>query len=941
VALVAATTACQSAPTIGTDDTRPPQTLIPSAAYAAANPDVDQQSRLASLQRTIDELRSSTGSGWVGRQDDVTGFLGELSGGRFAADAGADAAATVTAFLDAYAHDLLGVEPDQIMLSEEVQEAVPGAATSEQTLKATQTLSGVPVLDASLTLAVGGDEAQARLNAVRGRVFPGLDVATDPAVSKPRARRLVKRLTHGQIVQAPRLVVMPRQAGVLAWEVGVFAAGQSDSGIELSDGNYYLDANSGSLLEVRPTTGELAAPSLFSKALSQGSSRVSRQLSKMVLKSLQAPPQGDVVEVTGTAPYLGRVTGKGLRNEQGVLLIDVTTPTYQSSTGKGGIFTFSAEDSDDDSKLPGKQFLSRGGTEITDPDAIGAHVVSRIVFDYYASIGRASWDGKGASMLSTVNFGDNQFCNAFFSGQLRQMVYGNPCAGPGGQMQLVTLDVTGHEVTHGVTDSTAGLLYTGQSGALNESFSDYFGNVIGDHYYQRDSSTLGEDGCSGVTQEQPLCRRTASGTLATREMLNGNTMNDYLNLLDPPARWSMLVGQNINDNGGVHLNSAIWNNALWTIRTRIAQIEGKPAFKSDLAHDFDLIVYYALTHELGPTSTMVDAANAVKATAAKAGADPVIIRVAKEVFDQNQLCGGCADFGPIAGSIVSKAPTREISPVVSGKNVAWINGNGGIGGPPTVSSNIATNPVTYDLAWAGNNLLTAENLDGEDTMALRKPGGGVTKVGELALSTYLAGLAGSEDGAAWWVAETSTMSYVDASGTVTRAKINGLGSDSIISMAAGGGTVAAGTEQGRVLMWKPGGQVSQVGSMAGAVFSVGAYGDHVIALDTQGSADVYDAQGRRTHLSDQAYPYGAAMSAEYAVFPAVVGSLPGGVSEALGGRIPDTDLFVYSLKTNKIYSPVRQRGQQGFPSLSGRTLVWQDSVFGGDDIMSAALPGGL
>ncbi len=63
-------------------------------------------------------------------------------------------------------------------------------------------------------------------------------------------------------------------------------------------------------------------------------------------------------------------------------------------------------------------------------------------------------------------------------------------------MQLVTIDVTAHEMTHGVTDSTAGLNYTGQSGALNEAFSDYFGNVIGNHYYQRDSSTLGEDGCA-------------------------------------------------------------------------------------------------------------------------------------------------------------------------------------------------------------------------------------------------------------------------------------------------------------------------------------------------------------------------------------------------------------------------------------------------------------
>ena len=74
----------RSARTIGTDQPEP-LTLIASAAYAAAHPDTDLQARLAGMQRAIDELRSTTGSGWVGHQDDVTGYLGELSGGRYAA----------------------------------------------------------------------------------------------------------------------------------------------------------------------------------------------------------------------------------------------------------------------------------------------------------------------------------------------------------------------------------------------------------------------------------------------------------------------------------------------------------------------------------------------------------------------------------------------------------------------------------------------------------------------------------------------------------------------------------------------------------------------------------------------------------------------------------------------------------------------------------------
>ncbi len=153
----------------------------------------------------------------------------------------------------------------------------------------------------------------------------------------------------------------------------------------------------------------------------------------------------------------------------------------------------------------------------------------------------------------------------------------------------------------------------------------------------------------------------------------------------------------------MHLNSAIWNNALWTIRTRSPRSTSKPAYESQRAHDFDLIVYFTLTPPARPNSSMLDAANAVKDTAVKAGADAAIIRVAKEVFDQNDLCAGCYDPGPVPGDIVTNTARAEVGPVVSGKDIAWLNPMGGPG-TPSVSSGIADNPMTYDLAWAGDSL---------------------------------------------------------------------------------------------------------------------------------------------------------------------------------------------------------------------------------------------
>ena len=160
-------------------------------------------------------------------------------------------------------------------------------------------------------------------------------------------------------------------------------------------------------------------------------------------------------------------------------------------------------------------------------------------------------------------------------------------------------------------------------------------------------------------------------------------------------------------------------------------------------------------------------------------------------------------------------------------------------------------------------------------------------------------------------------------------------------MATGGGIVAFGTEL------RPGGDFWKPGTdqLAAARHDERRQcsrwrrtASHVVAIDGNQSADAFDTQGSTTHLSDFGFPFGAAANADYAVFPVAVDSLPGGVSEAIGGRMVDTDLYLYSFETGKIYSPLEERGQQGFPSISGDRLVWQDGVFGGDDIMEVTLP---
>ena len=117
--------------------------------------------------------------------------------------------------------------------------------------------------------------------------------------------------------------------------------------------------------------------------------------------------------------------------------------------------------------------------------------------------------------------------------------------------------------------------------------------------------------------------------------------------------------------------------------------------------------------------------------------------------------------------------------------------------------------------------------------------------------------------------------------------------------------------------------------------------DSVFLVDDRQRSVLIKADGQSFAVTDTAVPFGAAMSDEYVVFVEATrqiksGVVPGGVSP-----YPDTDLFLLSLVTGKIYNLYDVPAQQGFPSLSGRRLVWQDASFGGDDVFTAALPGGL
>jgi len=188
------------------------------------------------------------------------------------------------------------------------------------------------------------------------------------------------------------------------------------------------------------------------------------------------------------------------------------------------------------SSLPGVLRRSEGQGPYGDPDVDAAHDYAGDTYDFYFNMhGRDSIDNAGMDIISSVHYGGSICPNAFWDES--QMVYcdGFPQAD----------DVVGHELTHGVTQYESNLFYYMQSGAINESFSDVWGEFVDL------TNGAGNDGADvrwEMGEDEPNY-----GTL--RDMQDPTTFGD-------PDR---MTGSNYycgeNDNGGVHINSGVNNKA--------------------------------------------------------------------------------------------------------------------------------------------------------------------------------------------------------------------------------------------------------------------------------------------------------------------------------------------------------------------------------------------
>ncbi|MFT5142008.1 MAG: Zn-dependent metalloprotease [Rhodothermales bacterium] len=312
----------------------------------------------------------------------------------------------------------------------------------------------------------------------------------------------------------------------------------------------------------------------------------------------------------------------------------------------GGAITLSAgfQDSGDGS------LVTSSNNTWSDAVAVSAHQNMKVAYDYFANtFGRKAINNKDESLISVIHITEDgqSMENAFWTGRI--MGYGDggstfkPLAGE--------VDVAGHEMTHGVVEHTANLVYEFQPGALNESMADVFGVLIdGDNYL------IGED-----------IMQPGMG-LALRDLQNPD--NPQV-LSVQPAHMNDFQNLGINDDqGGVHVNSGIPNRAAFLVMDAIGR-------------DKTAQIYYrALSTYMTANSQFGDARIALEqASVDLHGAGSTENAAVIAAFDAVGIGGGTRGQGD--------PNENNVEPIVGDEFIAFVDGDNQVG-----ILNVASDQVT-------------------------------------------------------------------------------------------------------------------------------------------------------------------------------------------------------------------------------------------------------
>lgn len=436
-------------------------------------------------------------------------------------------------------------------------------------------------------LAVYGGDMTRQTNAgltvsVFGTMYSGIDLDVTPDLSVGQAVAIVAEdsgVTLGP-ARLPQLLVYPVEGGYrLAYHAKAFSP---TGGTE-----YFIDANTGAIIDRLDAVQRQTAIGSGAGVL------------------------GDVKKMSVTPSGGNFIAEDGLR-PPGLLTFDMKGSLSRTINFLNG-FVF-----------PGSTDLGTSTNNVwNDPALVDAHAYSGYVYDYYfRRFNRRSLDDQDLTLVNVVHpvsrdayFSQSPaiqgtfYLNAFYYGG-GVMLYGEGLpsnATAGGQhwnYMAGGLDVVGHELTHGVTEYTSGLIYEGESGALNESFSDMMGTAV-EFFYQPPGN--------GPLQADYLCAEDVVTPGGIRSLSDPSAYGQ-------PDHYSRrLILPSSIDNGGVHTNSGIPNQVYYLAieggvnRTSGLSVEGVGQTNRE---QIEKVMYRAFT-ELMPSNATFAVARAATIQAAR------------------------------------------------------------------------------------------------------------------------------------------------------------------------------------------------------------------------------------------------------------------------------------------------------------------------------------
>ena len=466
--------------------------------------------------------------------------------------------------------------------------------TSNFTLKYGQVYQGIPVLNAEIIL----HEQNQQIHMMTGRYFATPKIESiSPTFSMNKAFDMAledvqqyTELAREDVAKYMEFIAMPDQkelvifmdngAAKLAWHFE-FHPNLRESW------TYVMDATTGEIFKNIKSSCSLHNHEFSHSeghSCSEHAPKVKKAKMELDADAVVGPFAGEGRDLLGiTRPINGYETG-GI-----FVLADASRPMFNAGQSNmpnepvGSIWTLDAMNTSPETNNFDFDHSRNNSSNWNDPTEVSGHYNGGEAYEYFEEVhSRNSINGSGGNIVTFVNVSErngDSMENAYWNGNA--IFYGN--GGSAFQPLARSLDVAGHEMSHGVIQTTANLVYENQSGAMNESFADIFGAMI-----DRADWKIGED----------VVNTSFFPTGALRDLQDPNNggnslndpgwqpkhMNEFQNLPNTPQ----------GDNGGVHINSGITNHAYYRIAINIGKSNAEDIF------------YRALTQYLVRSSQFID-----------------------------------------------------------------------------------------------------------------------------------------------------------------------------------------------------------------------------------------------------------------------------------------------------------------------------------------------